>query len=158
MRPSRGDLVPRLSVEAGSGVTDQLDVSFAKACARVWGRQVWRIWLGMDGWPAKTLLGRIMEEGLTGAGHTRARAWYPEGLTEEGLLVSRALHRLEEPDRRALMIHYAVPLPADRKARVVGIAERTYYRSVGEATRRLAVALSTLDNAGSPNVYSVQFG
>ena len=112
--------------------------AFADACAREWGRQVWRLWMQDQGWPARTLLGRIIDEGLTGAGHTGGKQWYPEAFDDKGQLVSRALRRMPESDRNAIAIHYAVPVPVKRKLVVLKIPESTYFRSLRAARDRLA--------------------
>ena len=120
-------------------------LNYAHDCAFEWGRQVWALWMREQGYPAVTLLGRIIEEGLTGAGHVRYGGKVPEGFTERAQIISVALRKLGEPDQRAIATHYAVPAPARWKAWKIGIPETTYHRTWKLARAKLARAISGVD-------------
>ena len=126
-------------------ITPHLRV-YADQLAREWGRQVWRIWSRGDGWPPRTLLARIMAEGMNGAGHSSWVQVHAEVLTLHGQMVSRALQSLPERPRVTIAIHYVVPTPTARKCRILHIPERTYWRCLAQAKDRLAVELISLDD------------
>lgn len=116
---------------------------------RVWGAQTWRRWTRADGWPPKTVLGRVIEEGLTGAAQGYTRSHYVEGYTGNALAVSVAMHELVERDRTMLTVHYVIPLPSALKARRLRLAKSTYYdrlnRAEGAILRAILRAITTAD-------------
>lgn len=100
---------------------------------RLWGVQTWRRWTRRDGWPPKTVLGRVIDEGFTGAAQGYTRGHYIEGYTGEALEVHLAMDRLIEDSRTMLTVHYVIPLPAIFKAHRMSLKRSTYYARLNVA-------------------------
>lgn len=121
--------------------------AYVEQLSREWGRQVWRLWTSGEGYPARTLLARIIAEGLTGAGHVKGqRSWCIEGFSLHGQMVSCALHTLPGDQQTIFTVHYAIHAPLKTKYAVMRIPERNYWRSLKVARTRLAVEITAIDS------------
>lgn len=116
------------------------------AC-RTWASQKRRMMLGNDGWPPRSMLGKLIEEGpgahQAGPGFTH----YPEGFSGEGLEVSRALRRMAETQQMekpwvVVHAHYLYPGRAKSKAPLIGVSVPTYWSQLHAAHAFIAALLS----------------
>lgn len=108
-----------------------------------WGRAVHYLLFGDAGWPSRTMLGKIMEEGFTGAAAQNLVHHYPEVLTGEALEVSRAIKRLPSEEMRTVIFaHYVLTrVPVKAKAAKLGIERSTYYDRLKSAHLSLSIRL-----------------
>jgi hypothetical protein len=107
-----------------------------------WARFKRKALFGNEGWPSRSTLGRIIEEGH-GASHTQFRNNFPEVMTGIALQVSRALAKMaatHEMERPWLVIHahYLYPGKARAKADAMRISTPTYWQQVSCAHSYLA--------------------
>lgn len=112
--------------------------AWVHAALEEWGRAQRWVACGIDGWPPKSTIGRLMEEGVTGAGIRRFVQHFPEVLTGYPLIVANAIKTLPEELRDAVFGRYVIQSkkhgrPAKVVAACLGIAERTYYDRVSTA-------------------------
>lgn len=108
------------------------------AYLRAWGAATWRRWTAKDGWPARTVLCRVIEEGFTGAAQGYSRQAYPEGYIGTALEVARALTELPETDRTILTVHYVIPIASQHKARRLHLSRSAYYGRLNVAENKIA--------------------
>jgi hypothetical protein len=110
-----------------------------------WGNH--RRWMlhGVDGWPERSILGRLMEEG-PGAGHESVLSHCPiKDPPESYTLVSVALqkmaetHELEKPIQ-VLQAHYVLNGRAKEKAPWVGVSLKQYWNLLHTAHAFIAGA------------------
>jgi len=107
-----------------------------------WGRSVHHLLFGDSGWPARTMLGRIMDEGFTGAAATNFVQHHPEVMTGEALEVSCAIKRIPSEElRTVLFAHYVIRKPVKAKAAKLGMERSTYYAKLDKAHSRLSLEL-----------------
>lgn len=104
-----------------------------------WARAKRRLIFGQDGWPPRSVLGKLIDEGVTGAAALKYVQHHPEVLTGEALTMNGLLQRLPEELRTVIFAHYVVKLPAARKARVMGLSRDAYYKQLDKGHERLAV-------------------
>lgn len=118
-----------------------------------WGSVTRGMIYGVNGWPAKTMLGRIMEEGFTGAAAKCFVQHFPEVMTGDSLAVSNAFKNIRREEVRLVVFaHYVIPKKAHEKARRMGICRTTYYDRLKDGHSQL---LSLLSNEQKP-AYSVR--
>jgi hypothetical protein len=98
-----------------------------------WGRRIRQIYLGKDGWPSRSILGKLSEEGVLGASATRLVQSYSEVLTGEALETACAIKVLDEESREVLFVHYVVIGKGKTKAYRLGISRDTYYERLHRA-------------------------
>lgn len=106
-----------------------------------WARDKRRIEYGNEGWPPRSVLGKLIEEGVTGAAALKFVQHHPEVLTGESLNVNRGVCKLPEDLRTVLFAHYMVRGPVKHKAFTLGISRDAYYRQLDKAHERLATHL-----------------
>lgn len=92
------------------------------------------IWTGkaadghVFGWSARSVMGRLKDEGDQGASHGTARdVHYFEVYTEDALLVRRAIEGCDHDAYTVGHLHYIVPVSVKVKAREAGYAPSSYY-------------------------------
>jgi hypothetical protein len=110
-----------------------------------WGRQIRWLYLGRDGWPSRSVIGKLREEGMLGASFSRFTQHWPEVLNPVALKVNNGYKQLAEPDREILFIHYVVIGKGKVKAHRLGLPKSTYYDRVDAAQRRLCAAMTGPD-------------
>lgn len=108
-----------------------------------WGRGIRAIYLGTDGWPSRSVIGKLRDEGVLGASCDKLTQHYREVLTGEQLVTGNAIKTLGEHDRAILFVHYVVIGKGKVKAARLGMARSTYYTYVERAQGHLAVVLAS---------------
>lgn len=106
-----------------------------------WGRQIRWLYIGKDGWPSRSVIGRLRDEGMLGAASSRFTQHWPEVLNETALKVNNGYKRLSETDREILFIHYVVVGKGKVKAARLNLPRSTYYDRVDAAQKRLLTAM-----------------
>jgi len=107
-----------------------------------WARFKRRALYGDEGWPPRSSLGRVIDEG-PGASHSTLRDNFPEVMTGVALQVSRALAKMaatHEMEKQWLVVHlhYLYPDKARAKADAMRISAPTYWQHVNCAHSYLA--------------------
>ena len=103
----------------------------------VWAGQVRGMWSGEDGWPPRTVLARIQEEGA-GASHGSYSQRVFEVYHKEGLAIRRAMEGMPYQARQALALHYLASGNAKEKAEVMQISKARYWSLIDAAYHYLA--------------------
>jgi len=109
-----------------------------------WGHQMRAVYLGQDGWPSRTTLGKLIEEGVVGASAGKMMRFFPESLNVEALRVNRVIKTMAEDDRITLFVHYVVVGKGKVKAHRMGLPLRTYYDRLDQAHKRYSGASHAL--------------
>lgn len=117
-------------------------IDWIHAKCKVWGAQVRWVNSGKDGWPSRTTIGRMIEEGALGASTGRFSQFLPEVLNPEALEINNAIKKLAETHREILFIHYVVLGKGKVKAGHLGIEKSVYYDRIDRAQTHLITALS----------------
>lgn len=111
-----------------------------------WGRAQYRIMYGKGGYPTRTMLGKIIDEGLVGSGAAGKFTQYcPEVLIGEDLETANAVKMLPDEERQLVTIHYVIRLPAKIKAQRIEIPIRTYYAKIRDARQMLVGVLTSFE-------------
>lgn len=116
-----------------------------------WGRQVRYIQIGKDGWPSRTTLARMIEEGALGASAGRFVQHHPECLGPEELQMNNAIKRLGERDRELLFIMYVVREKAKTTMSRYSLSRTAYYDWVDEIHKRISASLNYVSEQNSQN-------
>ena len=103
-----------------------------EAC-RSWGRAKYWVMFGKGGYPTRTMLGKLIEEGVVGAACSQFTMEYPEVLMDENLKMENAIKTLPETPRTVITIHYVFRLPTKAKYAKLGIGKGTYYDALAHA-------------------------
>lgn len=111
------------------------DSEFAKSCLDAWASWVRQ---RIGAWPSQTLLGRIIEQGVSGAAQCGAVESFPEHIAR----TDRAVARLDAQLQRVIKVHYLTYAPCDTKAARCGVSVATFYRQVRRAQRAVAEHLN----------------
>ncbi len=106
-----------------------------------WGWQMRIFYLGGDGWISRSILGKMMEEGLLGASASRLIQFFPECMDAEALKYNNAIKTLGERDRETLVICYVVIGKLKVKAHRLGIDESTLFQRRNTAQAHLSQAI-----------------
>jgi hypothetical protein len=106
-----------------------------------WGRQIRAIHFGHGGWPPRTILDRMIREGILGAACVRFVQHHPEVLGEEELEIGNAVKRLDEPDREMLFVLYVVGLRAKGAMQALEVTRTVFYDRLDQVHKRVSTAL-----------------
>lgn len=121
--------------------------AYALTVAREVGHQWRRRYLGDPdplGYPPRALLGKLMEEGVHGAGQSAFVQVVPEFYTGDALLGRRCMRLLREQDHIVLMVHFCGKgLPNKLKSHALGWKGRTYDWRLARAMDHFAKVLRT---------------
>ena len=117
-------------------------IDWVKHRAEVWGRQVRWVFLTKDGWPSRSALGKLIEEGVTGAGSTRFIQHYPEVMMGEPLQTHNIIKTLPVDDKEMFFLHYVVKGMAKVKAAKMGLSKSRYYERLDRAHTKFSIHLS----------------
>lgn len=131
----------------------------ARNAAREMGYQFRRNYLGLlppsaerpaeyapPGYAPRDILGKIREEGLVGASQGYDRQIFREYFTGEALRCRRAMQALEEKERVAVFVHFAIAgEPVKVKAHALNWKLATYYWRLNRGMTKLAKALQSLE-------------
>lgn len=110
-----------------------MDADIAYADCRL---DAWASWVkgGMSAWPSMTMLGRVIEQGLSGA----AQAGVPlVGMPDEVLATDRAVARLDVYERKVVIVYYLTYADSEIKAARCGVSRATFWRRVTRAQKRI---------------------
>ncbi len=117
-------------------------IDWVAARAKDWGRQVRWLYCGKDGWPPRTALARLIEEGNHGAGVARYQQYFPECLSPEALITNNIIRRLELRHQEMFWIHDVIRSRVKRKIEVIGIEHRVYYNWLHAAHQAYSSAVA----------------
>lgn len=106
-----------------------------------WGRAQHWIWFGGVGLPPRTMLGKLIEEGVVGAAFSSFTMQYPEVLTGDNLLVANAVKTLPETPRTVITVHYVLHVPTKLKYSKLKMTRHSYYATLSAAHINLANAI-----------------
>lgn len=115
-------------------------IDWIHECCEHWGWQMRILHMGKDGWPPRTILSKMIEEGSLGASAHRFMQYFPECLDAEALKTNNAIKTLDERDREILFVDYVVIGKGKVKAARMGIARRTYFDRRDDAHSHLSSA------------------
>lgn len=125
-----------------------------------WGTEKRRLIRGGDdGWPSRTMLYRLMREGVVGASSSRLVQHMPDCLSAEANEINAAVKAQSEPLQEVALVHYIVPGRAKAKAARLKIDRSVYYDRIDTLHQRTVEFLCTRQN--SQNVsgdFSLQSG
>jgi DNA-directed RNA polymerase specialized sigma24 family protein len=86
------------------------------------------------GWPARTLLARVIEQGIRGAAQEGCRLVEADEMME---MVERAVLRLAEKERETICRHYFYWQPPEVSARYCGMSPNYFGVVLHRARRRV---------------------
>ena len=112
-----------------------------------WGHQIRILYLGKDGWPPRTILDKMIKEGVLGASANQFTQFFPECLDEEAVRWNNAIKSLEEEHRNRLFIHYCVIGKGKVKAARMSESRTVYYDRLDLAHKKVSGALHKLGEA-----------
>src|SRR6476646_5461059 len=113
---------------------------------KAWGRQKYWLYCGGNGFPSRSMLGKMIEEGLIGAGCSQFVSSYPEVLNEENLIVENAVKALAEESRAIVTVHYVIRMPARRKFHKLNISKNRYYEILDRAQIYIANSIESQES------------
>jgi hypothetical protein len=116
---------------------------------RSWGSQMRYIWIGKDGWPSRTTLARMIEEGALGAATGRFVQHHPECLGPEELQINNAIKRLDEKDREILFVVYVVREKGKLTMGRYSLSRTAYYDWIDEVHKRVSSSLNSISEQNS---------
>lgn len=119
---------------------------FARERCKQWGIEMRWAYSGRDGWPPRTILDKMIKEGILGASSSRFTQSYPEFLSEIATETNIGIKRLPAMDREMIFLHFMVVGRAKAKAERIGIHIRTYYGRLDTAVTRLSGILCVAHN------------
>lgn len=105
-------------------------IGYVDEACKAWGRAQYWVLYGSNGWPSRTLLGKMIDEGLVGAAAGEWGRPFPEVLTGKNLITANAVKRLGEDSRTLVTVHYVIRGYARYKCKVIHMAQRTYYQKL----------------------------
>lgn len=106
-----------------------------------WGYQVRKINLGNQGWPPRTILDKMIREGILGAASGRFAQHYPECLGEEELKLNNSVKQLAELDRELLFLIYVVREKSKSTMQRYSLSRTSYYDWVDKVHKLLSTSL-----------------
>ena len=132
--------------------------TYATEVAREMGYQ-WRVrYLGMPdpgghGYAPRSLSGKLLEEGIVGAGHSTHNQHFDEYYTDAALLGRRALEDLDEQERTAVKVHFfGKGIQVKQKAHMLGWKVSTYWWRLNRAMEKFSRSLRSLDKIPVPEL------
>jgi hypothetical protein len=124
-------------------------IDWIHARCREWGYQMRYLYIGQDGWPSRTTLARMIEEGALGASVGRFVQHHPECLGEEALQLNNAIKRLGERDREILFVIYIVREKGKITMARYSLSRTAYYDWVDEVHKRISMSLNYISEQNS---------
>jgi len=131
-------------------------IDWVDAACREWAGPARALFFGKAfGWPPRTLLGRLVDEGPTGAGQVGFYQPMPESFQGTALDVSRALRRMAETHRFekpwiVAHAHYLFEGRARSKAQQIHITVPQYWRDLHTAHAFIAARLEEVPRETKP--------
>lgn len=91
----------------------------------------WASWVrsNQQGWPPRTLLARVMEEGISGAAHGTCAESMPMHILE----TDRAVAHIEQRLRQVVKVYYLTHAASEVKAAKLGVSRATFWRLIERA-------------------------
>lgn len=127
-------------------------IDWIHARCREWGYQVRKINMGNQGWPPRTVLDKMIREGVLGAASGGKFSQYcPEVLTEEALQMNNAIKQLSEQDREHLFLVYVIREKAKVTMQRLGVTRTAYYDLVDNLHKRINTSLFLVSEQNSKN-------
>lgn len=120
-------------------------IAWVNEACKAWGRAQYWVLYGSNGWPSRTLLGKLIDEGLVGAVAGEWARPFPEVLTGANLVTANAVKRLGEESRTLITVHYVIRGHASYKCKVIHMAPRTYYQKLDVVHYQLEPLLQEAD-------------
>ncbi len=120
-------------------------IAWVHEACKSWGRAQWWLMFKGNGYPSRTILGKLMEEGAVGAATNQFTREFPEVLQGENLMIANAIKTLPELPRAIISVHYVLRLPARTKYTKIGIDRPTYYEVIAKAHIRIANCVEAQD-------------
>ncbi len=109
------------------------DVALADCALDEWAK--WAV-ERLNGWPIRTLLARLMEEGITGAAHL---SHAPMVLMPEHVAATdRGVTVLDIYEREAIIVYYLTYQDSALKAKQCGCSRATFFRRVERGQKNVA--------------------
>lgn len=105
------------------------DIAYADCALDAWASWVREL---LRGYPAATLLGRIIDQGVSGAaqsGHVL------NGMPEQVLATDKAVAHLDVIEKHVVMVYYLTYADSEVKAEECGCSQRTFFRRVARAQK-----------------------
>jgi hypothetical protein len=106
---------------------------------------------GKSGWPPRTIMDKMIKEGIVGSATSRFIQYHPECLGEEELVTNNAVKRLAERDRELLFIVYVVAERPKMIMRFYSIERTPYYDWIDNVHKRLSESLFLKPEQNSEN-------
>lgn len=123
-------------------------IAYADTCLDAWASWV----RGNQGaWPTRTLLGRVMEEGVAGAASHSAVV---ESMPYQILRTDRSVARLEDRLKRTIKLYYLTHSSSEIKAAQLGVSRATFWRLLERAQQAVHDDMNGLDGE-TVTAYSV---
>lgn len=116
-------------------------INWLDSILRDWGKAQYWLLFGKQGFPTRTMLGKLIEEGVVGAAFNKFTMTYPEVLQGENLIVANAVKTLPENPRTVVTAHYVIRMPTKQKYAHLGISKTVYYDTLSAAHLLIANAL-----------------
>lgn len=116
-------------------------IDWIHSACKDWGYQIRKINYGNQGWPPRTILDKMIREGILGASFGQLSQHFPECLSEEALKINNAIKRLTEKDREILFIIYVVGEKSKLTMRRYSLERTAYYDLVDAVHKRINTAL-----------------
>jgi DNA-directed RNA polymerase specialized sigma24 family protein len=95
----------------------------------------------LNAWPQRTLLGRVIDQGFTGAAQPGAER---ADVSEDVAVTDAAVARLGQIDQRAIKAYYMRTEPIESSAKRVGMSKRMFQNVLRRARWRLAVYMGII--------------
>lgn len=114
-----------------------MDADVAYADCRL---DAWASWVrgGANAWPTRTLLARIIEQGVSGAAQSCAFDRMPAQV----LLTDRAVAHLDTELKQTVLVYYLMYASSEIKAAHLGVSRATFWRRVTRGQKAVAQALA----------------
>lgn len=115
-------------------------IDWIREAARQWGAEMRWLYCGKDGWPPRTTLAKLIEEGNHGAAVSRFHQHFPECLSPGALVTNNTIRRLARRHQEMFWIHDVIRGRVKHKAKTMDISVRTYFAWLDEAHQLFAHA------------------
>jgi hypothetical protein len=116
-------------------------IDWIHARCKEWGYQMHKINLGNEGWPPRTILDKMIKEGILGAASGRFVQHYPECLGEEEVKINNAIKRMSETDREILFAYYVLRTKPKMIMAAYSFSRTQFYDCIDEIHKRINTSL-----------------
>jgi hypothetical protein len=117
-----------------------------------WGYEMRKIHLGNQGWPPRTVLDKMITEGVLGAASAGKFSQYcPECLTPDALQINNAIKLLNELDREHAFLMYVIREKAKVTMARLSVTRSSYYDMVDDLHKRINTSLYCVSEQNNEN-------